>query len=164
MGAILSKLDAEGQQCPVAFFSLKLAGKPGMGQRGWSVREQETYAIVLALLKFRSWIASSQIEIICWRDHKGLEAWFKEDLGTVSGPLGRRGRWHEFLSSFNITVCYVKGEENTVADVLSRWTYEACQDNDTNMHGGEADLEHFLSKEKEDREYCRSVKQVWADD
>ena len=32
------------------------------------------------------------------------------------------------------------------------------------MHGGEADLEHFLSKEKEEREYCRSVEQVWADD
>ena len=88
----------------------------------------------------------------------------KEDLGTISGPLGRRGQWHEFLSSFNITVCYAKGEENTVADVLSSWTYQACQDNDTNMHSREADLEHLLSKEKEDREYCRSVKQVWADD
>ena len=78
--------------------------------------------------------------------------------------MGRRGRWHEFLSSFNTTVCYVKGEVNTVANVLSRWTNEACQDTKTNMHGGEADLEHFLSKEKEDQEYCRSVKQVWADD
>ena len=85
---------------------------------------------------------------------------FKEDLGTVSGPLGRRGWWHEFLSSFNITVCYVKGEENTVADVLPRWTYEACQDNDTNMHGVEEDFEDFLSKEKGDLEYCRSVEQV----
>ena len=163
VGAVLSQLDGEGKERPCAFFSRKLSGKPGMGQRGWSVREQETYAIVLALLKFRSWIASSQIEIICWSDHKSLEAWFKEDLGTVSGPLGRRGRWHEFLSSFNITVCYVKGEENTVADVLSRWTYEACQDNDTNMHGGEADLQHFLAKEKEDREYCRSVEQICAE-
>ena len=32
------------------------------------------------------------------------------------------------------------------------------------MHSGEADLDHFLSKEKEDREYCRSIEQVWADD
>ena len=138
-----------------------------MGQWGWSVREEETYAIVLALLKFCSWIASIQSEIICWSDHKSLEAWFKEDQGTVSGPLGQRGRWHEFLSSFNITVCYFKGEESTVADVLSRWTYEACQDNDTNMHGGEADLQHFLAKEKENREYCRSVEKfvprTWYD-
>ena len=104
MGAVLSQLDAEGKERPVAFFSRKLSGKPGMGQRGWSVREQETYAIVLALLKFCSWIASSEIEIICWRDHKSLEAWFKEDVGRVSGPLGRRGRWHAFLSSFDITV------------------------------------------------------------
>ena len=164
VGAVLSQLDGEGNERPCAFFSRKLSGKPGMGQRGWSVREQETYAIVLALLKFRSWIASSQIEILCWSDHKSLELWFKEDLATVSGPLGRRGRWHEFLSSFNLTVCYIKGEENTVADILSRWTYEACQDNDTNMHGGEADLEFFLSKEKEEHKYCRSIEQVWADD
>ena len=123
VGAVLSQLDAEGTECPVAFFSRKLLRKLGMGQRGWSVREQETYAIVLALLKSRSCICSSQIEIICWSDHKSLEAWFKEDLGTVSGPLGRRGRWHELLSSFNITVCYVKGEENIVANVLSHWTY-----------------------------------------
>ena len=111
---MLSQLDAEGKERPVAFFSRKLLGKPGMGQRGWSVREQETYAIVLALLKFRSWIASSQIEIICCSNRKSLEAWFKEDLGTVSGPLGRRGRWHEFLSSFNITFCYAKGGEKLV--------------------------------------------------
>ena len=32
------------------------------------------------------------------------------------------------------------------------------------MHGREAELEHFLSKEKEDQEYCRPVEQVWADD
>ena len=76
------------------------------------------------------------------------ELWFKEDLATVSGPLGRRGPWHEILSSFNLTVCYIKGEENTVADILSRWTYEACQDNDTNMHGGEADLDSSYLKKK----------------
>ena len=70
VGAVLSQLDHEGNERPVAFFSGKLLGIPGMGQLGWSIREQETYAIVLALPKFRSWIASSQIEIICWSDRK----------------------------------------------------------------------------------------------
>ena len=107
VGAVVSQLDGEGKERPSAFFSRKLSGKLGMGQRGWSVREQETYAIFLVLLQFRSWIASSQIESIFWGDHESLEAWFKEDLGMVSGPLGRRGLWHEFLSSFNTTVCYV---------------------------------------------------------
>ena len=79
VGAVLSQLDAEGKERHVAFFSRKLSGKPGKGQQGWSFRKQETYAIVLALLKFCSWIASSQIEIICWSNHKSLEAWFKEE-------------------------------------------------------------------------------------
>ena len=36
--AVLSQLDALGKERPVTFFSLKLSGKAGMGQRGWSVR------------------------------------------------------------------------------------------------------------------------------
>ena len=31
------------------------------------------------------------------------------------------------------------------------------------MHGGEADIQQFLAKEKEDREYCRSVEQICAE-
>ena len=34
VGAVLSQLDAEGKERPVAFFSRKLSGKPGMGQQG----------------------------------------------------------------------------------------------------------------------------------
>ena len=32
------------------------------------------------------------------------------------------------------------------------------------MQGGEADLEFFLAKEKEEQIYCRSIEQVWAED
>ena len=52
VGAVLSQLDGEGNERPCAFFSQQPSGNPGMGQRGRSVREQETYAILLALLKF----------------------------------------------------------------------------------------------------------------
>ena len=97
---------ARERSAPALSFLESFLGSPGWANGG-GPSEQETYAIVLALLKFCSWIASSQIEIICWSDHKSLEAWFKEVLGKVSGPLGQRGRWHQFLSSFNITVCYV---------------------------------------------------------
>jgi len=49
VGAVLSQEDPEGNLRPVAFFSRKLAGSPGKGQVGWSIREKETYAIVLTL-------------------------------------------------------------------------------------------------------------------
>ena len=61
VGGVLSKHDSQGNLRPVAFFSRKLDGSPGKGQVGWSIREKETYAIVLMLLKFRSWVASLHI-------------------------------------------------------------------------------------------------------
>ena len=49
------------------------------------------------LLKFKSWISGCKVTVVM--DHKSLESWYKEDLCTMAGPLGRRGRPHEFLSS-----------------------------------------------------------------
>ena len=155
IGAVLSQLDDQGRERPVAFYSKKLQGKDGLGQRAWSVREQETYALVCALLKFRSWIGSSQVQIKAYVDHKSLESWYKEDLSTISGPLGRRGRWHEFLSSFEIEVIYLPGPENVVADALSRWPYPAGLDQDCTFHGSLKDEEYHNETEERDREYCR---------
>ena len=60
-------------------------------------------------------------------DHEALESWATEVLDTPSRPAGRRSRWHEFFSGFNLTVAYIPGVENTLADVLSRWAYPASQ-------------------------------------
>ena len=82
----------------------------------------------MALLKFRSWVASTKVNIVVMTDHKSLEHWWKEDLGSISVPVGRRGCWHEFLSGFNLEVVYVQGSGNVVADALSRWAYGAIDD------------------------------------
>ena len=95
VGGVLSQKDSDGQLRPVAFFSRKLEGSPGKGQMGWSAREKETYAIVLTLQKFRSWLASSAIEVLVLTDHKSLQSWHTEDLSKIVSAIGRRGRWHE---------------------------------------------------------------------
>ena len=56
-----------------------------------------------------------------YTDHKSLESWYKEDLCTLSGPLGRLGGWHEFIRRYHIEVVYIPGKDNTVAEGLSRW-------------------------------------------
>ena len=94
VGAVLEQQNLEGEWKPCAFFSRKLEGKDGKGQRAWSTRQQETYALVSCLLKFKSWIGGRKVTL--YTDHKSLESWYKEDLCTLSGPLGRRGRWHKF--------------------------------------------------------------------
>ena len=53
------------------------------------MREKETYALVPCLLKFNSLISGRKVTD--FTDHKSLESWYKEDLCTMAGPLGRRG-------------------------------------------------------------------------
>ena len=36
----------------------------------------------------------------------------------MSGPLGRRGRMHEFRSCCNIVFVYKPGEDNVIAEAL----------------------------------------------
>ena len=62
--------------------------------------------------------------VIC-TDHQSLQSWHKEDADTPSGPAARRARWHETFVKFDLSVVYVQGKDNTVADCLSRWAYPA---------------------------------------
>ena len=97
-------------------------------------REKETYAVILALSKWASWIGLQPVLIMT--DHKSLESWQRELLDTPSGPAGRRNRWHELLLRFDVSVEYVPGKDTVLADALSRWAYpasEACAD--VSIHG-----------------------------
>ena len=58
-------------------------------------------------------------------------------MDTASGPSGRKGRWHELLSKFDLSVTYVPGKQNSIADALSRWAYPASKAfQDISKHGG----------------------------
>ena len=61
-------------------------------------------------------------------------------MDTPSGPASRRARWHETLAKFDLTVVYIPGKDNTVADCLSRWAYPASKGmTDISAHGDEAE-------------------------
>ena len=80
------------------------------------------------LLKFLSWLASSAIYIRVLTDHQSLREWYTEDLNAMIGSVGRQGRWHAFLSEFNLIIVYIQGNDQKVSDALSRWAYPACPD------------------------------------
>ena len=88
-------------------------------------REKETYAVVAALEKWEYFIGFQPVLVLT--DHKSLEWWTTEVIDPPSGPMGRRFRWHEFFSRFNLHIVHVKGSDNVVADALSRYAYPAGQ-------------------------------------
>ncbi len=145
----------EKKTVPVAFMSRKLAP----GQRKWVPRELETYAIILALQKWETWIGMQPVTVLT--DHKALEAWHREILDAPSGPVGRRLRWHQILSKFDLTVEYVSGKTNVVADALSRWAYPASQAmRDISKHGNDQDdedMKRIIQEEREEEALCMQV-------
>ena len=132
---------------PVAFLSRKLSE----GQRKWVPKEKETYAVVAALEKWESFIGFQPVLVLT--DHKSLEWWTTEIIDPPSGPMGRRFRWHEFFSRFNLHIVYVKGSDNVVADALSRYAYPAVQAyKDISRHGSREDLEEVEKIKAEENE------------
>ena len=103
------------------FFSRKLTD----AQKKLSPREKEAYVVVASLVKWAGWIGTTPVEVVT--DHKSLESWVKEYVETPSGPTGRRARWHEIFSQFNLSISYMAGKTNVAAYAMSRWAYPASQ-------------------------------------
>lgn len=75
--------------------------------------EKELLAIIRALKKWRSDLMGSVFEV--YTDHRTLE-----NFDTQKDLSRRQLRWQEFLSQYECSFVYIKGEDNTVADGLSR--------------------------------------------
>ena len=79
--------------------------------------------------------------VVC-TDHQSLQSWHKEHVDTPSGPAAKRARWHETFAKFDLSVVYVPGKDNTVADCLSRWAYPAGKGwMDISSHGDAEETE-----------------------
>ena len=137
VGAVLEQIRDDGSHVPVAFWSRILAeGR----RRTWTAREKETYAIVCALSKWSGHIGLQPV-LVC-TDHQSLQSWHKEHVDTPSGPAARRPRWHETFAKLDLSVVYVPGKDNTVADCLSRWAYPAGKAwMDVSSHGDAKETE-----------------------
>ena len=147
IGAVLEQ-ERDGKWVPVAFHSRKLT----KSQLNWTTREKETYAIVVALVKWAGWIGFQKVTVKT--DHQSLRHWTTEHVDTPSGPRGRRARWHEVLSQFNLHMEYHEGASNTVADAMSRWAYPASGNReDVSIHGSavaDEEVRKMMIQEKEE--------------
>ena len=94
---------------PVAFDSMQLKA----AEKNYPVHEKELLAIIRALQKWRSDLLGERIHV--YTDHRTLE-----NFDTQKDLSCRQLHWQEFLSQYDMSITYIRGEDNTVADALSR--------------------------------------------
>jgi len=94
----------------IEFYSHKFT----TAERNWPIRDRELYAIVLAAEQWRHLFLSFKVKV--FTDHKSLE--------TMLSQLRVRGdkfaRWALILGEYDLEIEYIPGEENHLADMLSR--------------------------------------------
>jgi len=110
VGAVLQQDRGAGLQ-PIAFMSKKLNG----AETRYPVHEQELLAIITALQTWRHHLMGASVPVRIRTDHKSL-------IHFQTQPMlsGRQTRWLATLADYDYVIEYVKGEDNGVADALSR--------------------------------------------
>ena len=112
IGAVLAQV-VDGEYCPIAFISRKL----NKAESNYSVIEQECLAIKWAITYFYQYLYGGKFTIRT--DHAPL-TWLKQNKDKNS----RLMRWALSLQAYDFTIEYVKGSENFLADMLSRYPLE----------------------------------------
>ena len=107
-GAILSWDEMWKTAHPVAFDSYQLHG----AELNYPVHEKELLTIIKALKKWH--IELLRAHIYVYTDHRTLE-----NLPTQHELSRHQARWQEYMSQFDLSICYLQGDCNVVTDALS---------------------------------------------
>ncbi|KAF8373752.1 hypothetical protein PRIPAC_80181 [Pristionchus pacificus] len=118
IGGVLSQ-GTDEEEKPLAFHSRGLKSS----EKNYSIVDLEALAFTECTRKWRHLIYG--LRIVVKTDHLPLVTMFKRK--NVSGRIMR---WANELSSLNIEFRHVKGNENVVADALSRNPIEGEKDDD----------------------------------
>lgn len=106
-GAVLHQV-VDGKRSPLAFYSRKF--HPNESKK--SAFDRELLAIYLSLKNF-NWLLGLPFKILT--DHKPLV-----NALSMKSPTPQQSRWLSYISEFSCTIEHVAGEDNIVADSLSR--------------------------------------------
>lgn len=117
VGAVLQQ-KVDGNWKPLGYFSKKLTE----AQKKYSTYDRELLAIYLAIIHFRNLVEGQ--ELIIFTDHKPLTFAFTK-LGT-NRETSRRTRQIMFISEFSTDIRHISGNNNIVADTLSRVETITC--------------------------------------
>lgn len=113
VGGVLSQASTDGER-PIAFESFPIP----ISLRNKPPYQQELYAIYhCCVTKWRCFLEGAKHPVIVRTDHKALV----HTLQARTHPCRKMAGWiQELTSRFNLEITYLPGEDNTVADALSR--------------------------------------------
>ena len=119
IGATLAQIK-DGVEVLVSCASRKLTPS----EQKYSTGEREALACLWAIERWHTYLWGREFELVT--DHKPLIT-LLSSFGTGHQPM-RIARWSARLLNYNYTVKYKPGEENAVADALSRLPVEVTED------------------------------------
>ena len=111
LGAMLAQYDDNGIIRPVSYCS-KIFDST---QQNWHVSEQEIYAVIYAVEKWETLLRYQKFQL--HTDHKNLKQLFDKAQDFRTGKLFR---WAVRLQDYHFECKFIKGDDNVVADWLSR--------------------------------------------
>lgn len=109
IGAALFQGKEWKEASPVAYKSWQMTPV----ERNYPFNEQELLAVIHALNRWKMYLLGMKVNVMS--DHYSLTYLLKQ-----RNLSRRQARWLEFLSDFDLKFNYIKGEDNSVADDLSR--------------------------------------------
>ena len=110
-GAVLLQEDADGVDHLVCYFSHKF----NQHQQNYSTIEKECLALILALQHFDVYVSSTGAPLEVFSDHNPLVF-----IHKLKNKNQRLLRWSLTLSEYNMKIHHIKGQDNIIADCLSR--------------------------------------------
>ena len=99
-GTVLTQLDSNGSQHPVAFLSQTFTNT----ERHYEIYDRELLGIIQALKEWRHHIQGSGHTTNIFSDHKNLTYFH-----TAQKLNGQQARWSLYLSKFNIQLIHLPG-------------------------------------------------------
>jgi hypothetical protein len=110
IGAVLTQKHDDGVFHPIAYFSKKL----DPAQVNYAVHDRELLAIREAMRQWKHYLLGETGTQV-FTDHRPLiHIYTQKDLNP------RQIRWMEELAPFDVSIQYVQGKQNVLADLLSR--------------------------------------------
>lgn len=136
IGAVLSQLNDNGEDLPIAFASSGF----NKADSNKAPIDQELLAIYFGIIHFRPYLFGNHF--LVRSDHKPLSYLF-----SMKDPTSKFARIRSELTVYNFTIEHIKGKDNVAADALSRIDFNNIKSNKI----------HVLTRSMKSREITSQV-------